>query len=203
MPGVRMFQQCHQFGSSGLAELRHRPRFPACRGDSIEPPTIATAGEIQMFLDFRRQTRRMFNHFTIHVQHLQTAVRSVCELHRTKPDVFRRNQFATFVHAIGCPDHPVGRQSFTMHDVAAHVADNGQPFGVIGPCVAAIDRNSGCPCKVSCRTTAAFNDSLRKPRGSQSSSYDAPRFDRADAEHRRLTSIDSNADARWCGRWQR
>ena len=94
MPAVGMCEQGHQLGRRCAAQLGQL-RLPEAVGDNpVEPPLVAAAGQVEVLLDDRRQAGRMLDHFAVHVEDVQRAVRSVRELHGPEPVVAGRNELS-------------------------------------------------------------------------------------------------------------
>src|SRR5687768_16198338 len=77
----------------------------AFRRNAIDSAAIASAIQIEVLLNHRWQTSRMLNHLAINVYYIQSSIRSICKLSRTKPVVLRSHKLTLLVHSPGLKLH--------------------------------------------------------------------------------------------------
>ena len=77
----------HELGGACLVEPRQRRLLEISRDHTIDSAAVPTAGQVEVLLDQRRQTKRMLNHFPVDVRDIQSAVGGIGKLGRPKPDV--------------------------------------------------------------------------------------------------------------------
>src|SRR6056297_366786 len=61
--------------------------------DTINSPSIATAGQVQVLLDDIPETVGMFDDLPVHVGNIQTAIGPIDKLYRTKPGISGGDEF--------------------------------------------------------------------------------------------------------------
>src|SRR4051812_2842713 len=99
MPAVGVVEQRHELGRRRLAESRQRPTHEPLRYDSPDPPAIVSRARMQMHLDLRRDRLGRLDQLAVHVDDVETPVRTVRELARAEPVVLRRKKLPAYIGA--------------------------------------------------------------------------------------------------------
>ena len=94
MPAVVVVQRVDQLRGLQIAEKAAHRLLEAIGHNAVNSPLRTSAGQIDMFLDDRRQAVGMFNYLARHIQYVQRSVGRVGHLHRAKPDVAGGDELA-------------------------------------------------------------------------------------------------------------
>ena len=195
-PTVARLQGRDEFGSRRFPQGGVGARFVTIGSEPIKPAPVATACQVQMFLDFRRQTGRVFDHFTVDVDDREAAIGTVGVRGRSEPDIGRGDEFFAFVRAFGDEAHAIGFEHFAMDDVATDIAHERLADVLRAKRIAAIDCRAGGSGEVTGRTSAALDGTDHGSGHTQSRADDSPRLDRTDAKHLGLRTIGGDTDPR-------
>src|SRR4051812_12733965 len=116
MPAIWMRKQRNEFGDRRTAEPRDGTGGKAVRGKPPDPTAIIAAGEIEPRLNLLRQAPRMLDHFPVHIDDVERAVRRVRETDRAKPSVTRGDEFALtlVVRSLSDQADAIRPQAFAM-----------------------------------------------------------------------------------------
>ena len=111
MPAVVVVQRVDQLRGLQIAEKAVRRLLEAIGHNAVNSPLRTSAGQIDMFLDDRRQAVGMFNYLARHIQYVQRLVWRVGHLHRAKPDVAGGDELAPRVCALAPQADAVRREA--------------------------------------------------------------------------------------------
>ena len=167
--------------------------------NAIDSSPIIALIEIQVLLDALWQGPRMLDHFAMHVQDIQIAIRGIGKLDWTKPMFRRSNElcFRFILGAKGGKNRPLLMESFVMNQITPTIGDPRISAVILPPGISRKKSHSRCPGEIPRRRSSAFN----RPRDSASHAppcaHHAPWFVGTDAEHGCRWTIPRNAQARW------
>src|SRR3954451_9275391 len=71
LPTAWMLKMCDEGLGARARQFRQLRLFESFRDDTINPPTVAAAGQIEMLLNDRRQARWVLDHLAIHVEDIE------------------------------------------------------------------------------------------------------------------------------------
>ena len=144
-PSIRAFESGHAVTDRGLTPTpRGRPP-EALRNHPPNAAAIIAAIEIQVLLDGLRDGPRVLDDLPVHVHDVKTTVRTILEMHWTKPRVPRSQKLNSLL--IGRtprhPAHAIGMQLLPVNQITPGIADENRVDEVRAIGVATVHRRSG------------------------------------------------------------
>src|SRR5262245_10422560 len=147
MPAVGVVKQSNQFHSRRPAESRRLSWLDTVRNDALYAALVDPCGHVHVLEDLRRQECCALDQLTAHVYNVECPIRSVGELHRSEPIVFRSEELFVFIGAVSDEAGAVRLQTGAEDKIVGDLADEDVPAILGWPRVAAIDGDAGRSCE--------------------------------------------------------
>ena len=98
--------------------------------DAINPPSIVAVPFIGPMLQLVRHPFRVFDHGSVHVDDVETAVGTVREIHRTEPFVAAGEKISSRVGRLRSKSRPLRRECVAMDEIGGRLAS--ETISVVG-----------------------------------------------------------------------
>ena len=133
-PGIWVAQMADPLVGGHRRETRKPPGRTATRGDPVDATAVLTGPQIQRGPDLLRDVIRVFDDLALHVEQVESAVRSRLQAHRTERWVAAGEELPVGIleGPRGAEHRPVRTDDVAVHQMPHHIADENRSLQVSG-----------------------------------------------------------------------